>query len=163
MKVKELKKMLNRINPEADVLISIEDSEDYFTLEDVEIPFEEDAKAIELNCRYTDRIVRKALPVMYDFYHPAFVKDWSEEIKKEQIESMTSFLSSSLNCEAEEAREMSEKIIDEIISLPVEDVKERISKRECISPIVNKVAGKELIPIYVLPKIEDENIRSKVN
>lgn len=162
MKVKELEKMLKHVNPEADVLISVEAREDYFTLEDVEVPFEKDAKAIELNCRYTDRIVRKALPVMYDFYHPAFVKDWSEEIKEQQIESMTSFLSSSLNCEAEEAREMSEKIIDEIISLPIEDVKERISKRECISTIVNKVVGKELIPIYVLPNIEDENIKDKV-
>lgn len=162
MKVKELKKMLKHVNPEADVLISIEDSEDYFTLEDVEIPFEKDAKAIELNCRYTNRIVRKALPVMYDFYHPAFFTDWSEEIKKEQIEAMAGFLYSSLNCEAEEAMEMAKKIIDEIISLPIEDVKERISKRECISTIVNKVAGKELIPIYVLPEWGDDNIKFKV-
>lgn len=123
MKVKELKKMLKGINPEADVLISIEDRADYFTLEDVEVPFDKHAPAIELNCRYTDSIIRKSLPVQYDAYHPAFVKDWSEEIKNEQIESMASFLYSSLNCEEEEAMEMSKKIVDEIISLPIEEVK----------------------------------------
>lgn len=151
--------MLKGINPEADVLISIEDSEDYFTLEDVEVPFDENAPTIELNCRYTDRIIRKALLIHYDAYHPAFVKDWNEEYKQEKIKEMASFLYSSLNCEDEEAEEMSEKIIDEIISLPIEDVKERISKRECISTIVNKVVGKELIPIYVLPKLEDKNTK----
>lgn len=154
--------MLNHINPEADVLISIEDSEDYFTLEDVGIPFEEDASVIELNCRHTDSFIRKSLPVQYDAYHPAFVKDWSEEIKEQQIESMAGFLYSSLNCEAEEAMEMAKKIIDEIISLPVEEVKARVIKRECISTIVNKVVGKELIPIYVLPELEDDNIKVKV-
>lgn len=162
MKVKELKKMLKHVNPEADVLISIEDSEDYFTLEDVEIPFEEDAPVIELNCRYTDSIIRKSLPVQYDAYHPAFVKDWSEEIKEQQIELMAGFIYSSLNCKVEEAMEMSKKIIDEIISLPIEEVKARVIKRECISTIVNKVVGKELILIHVLPKIEDNNVKVKV-
>lgn len=156
MKVKELKKMLKHVNPEADVLINVEGEEDYYVLDDIENSMKpSETEAIELYCVKTDKYVRKALFVQYDVYHPSLNKNWNENTRNELVESMSNFLISALNIDIEEANGISNKVLDEIASLSVEEVEERINRRECIGSIINRLVGEEIMP-DILPPIDEK-------
>lgn len=156
MKVKELKEELKRINPDADVFI-LTDVGDTFKLSAiVKTSDMADAKLVNLFCEKTNIVtVRKGIFVQYDVYHPSLNKNWDDNTRKELVESMSDFLAVRLDLDIEEANKISNQVLDEIASLSVEEIKERMNRRECIGAIINRLVGKEIIPT-ILPPIEEK-------
>lgn len=159
MKVKDLQEKLAGVNPEAELgaIIGLESSE-LFNVVDLQINIRsitEEANSVCLIIEKAENveIVRKALLVQYDVYHPALNDEWDEELRIKYIESMSDFLKSYLPCEIEEATKIANEVIDEVSSLSVEEVKERIERKECVGAIINRIVGREIIPA-VLPDMK---------
>lgn len=47
------------------------------------------------------------------------------------------------------------QVLDEVASLSVEEVEERMNRRECIGAIINRLVGEEIMPA-ILPPIEEK-------
>lgn len=149
MKVKELQEKLAGVNPEAEVAMTIGAQGMKFEITTCIIGSE----IIQLICEETnEELIRKALLVQYDVYHPSLNKDW-EEGREKYAESMADFLTSYLSCDMEEAMEIANNVMDEVASLSVEEVKARIERKECIGAVINRIVGREIIP-SVLPDMK---------
>lgn len=159
MKVKDLQEKLAAINPKAEVgaIMGVEGTE-LFNVLDLQInsrSIEEGANSVYLIMDKAENveIVRKALLVTYDAYHPELAGKWDEEIRASRIDSMSDFLKSYLPCEIEEAVKIANEVIDEVSSLSVEEVKARSERKECIGGIINRIVGREIIPA-ILPDMK---------
>lgn len=159
MKVKELQEKLAGVNPEAEVgaMIGVEGTE-LFNAIDLHInSLSDDAGEANSICLIIEKaenvkIIRKALLVQYDIYHPSLNKNYDEE-QERYAESIADFLTSCLPCDMEEAKKIANEVMNEVASLSVEEVKARIERKECIGGIINRVVGREIIPA-VLPDMK---------